>query len=389
MEYVFLNMSNLEDWKRGIVNRNFFIVEEILRRPETKKVLLIDFLAIQPKKRLFGKMRTLRYAMKMFTRDTGRLAGWSHKIIPAEGIFSEIEIEPQAFVGAGFLRPEKSTMRLLDRSIDQLGFNREQLILWNYNPFVPAFFALKAKLKIFDAVDDWTQHPRFKKDWDLLAQNYQTIDQQADLIFTVSDTLTQKFSNPSTYWIPNGVDTVRIQPGLLVNQKPVVGYVGTIEERIDFDLLEELLKRHQDKEFVLYGPVWDSVKPQVAKLRAAYANVRFPGRVRFTELSDLLASIDVGIVPHKRNGLSASMNPMKIYEYLAAGKPVVSTVSTGLDYVDEELAIAADPAKFSEQIARVLRENTPEKILSRVELVSLHSWNARVGMMLAHIKKKW
>jgi glycosyltransferase involved in cell wall biosynthesis len=125
--------------------------------------------------------------------------------------------------------------------------------------------SLGQKFTIFDAVDNWLNHSSYQKYKEQLKASYDLIEKQADLIFTVSPNLVHFFGDqPNVYWLPNGVDTKHYsQKFSLINRdiadipKPVIGYIGVIQDRVDLKLLEHLAVANPSKSIVLVGPVWN------------------------------------------------------------------------------------------------------------------------------------
>ena len=99
---------------------------------------------------------------------------------------------------------------------------------------------------VFDAIDNWLYHPQMR-DKELIKKNYNFVDSHAELITTVSEALTNTFPfNSNVHWIPNGVDRNYFSTAinLLPISKITVGYVGKIQDRVDFDLVEECLNKY-------------------------------------------------------------------------------------------------------------------------------------------------
>ena len=136
-----------------------------------------------------------------------------------------------------------------------------------------------------------------------------------------------------------------------------------------------------DKEFIFIGPIWKDA--QTEKL-SHFNNVVFTGRVPHNNAAQYLADFSVAIVPHKQTAFTHSMNTMKVYEYLAAGLPVVSTCA--MDGVEKFLMIAKTPGEFSSAIEQAMKENTQERIAERQAFARAHSWKSRVDAMMGIIK---
>ncbi len=166
---------------------------------------------------------------------------------------------------------------------------------------------------------------------------------------------------------------------------PVVGFIGNLDElRIDYPLLRETALAHPEKTFLLVGPV-NSPEPAAIGLDRL-PNVIFAGPRVLHELPPLLQHMDVALIPFRCNTLTRSIYPLKINEYLAAGKPVVSTAfSEDIRSFAPVIYLAETAADFSRLIDTAIRENTPERVQQRNAVAQENTWEARirelVGMM--------
>jgi glycosyltransferase involved in cell wall biosynthesis len=198
------------------------------------------------------------------------------------------------------------------------------------------------------------------------------------------------------HWIPNGVDfdhfnnpaNIKKDNKLKNITKPIVGYLGTIEERVDLDLIARVAKNHKDKIIALCGPVWPSIKPEFKKKLGKLENVLDFGRIPFDEAPSYVQTFNVTMIPHKLNQFVDTMNPMKMYDYLACGKPIVATSGAGINMFKEHIYIADDPEKFSEAIDQALAEDSPKKQEARQDAVKPHSWLARSTKMTELVYEK-
>jgi len=153
-----------------------------------------------------------------------------------------------------------------------------------------------------------------------------------------------------------------------------IGYLGSIDERLDFDLLYDLVTQHPAYQFQFVGRVVE--KTQVARL-ATLENCEFLGSQAVTDLAGFVAGFQVGLIPFKCNKLTAGIYPLKINEYLAMGVPVITTPFTDLSEF-AAVAYQADTAQaFSEVIPHVLAEDTADKVEERKAFASSNSWQDR------------
>lgn len=404
VDIVMFNMSAYTDWQHGIANRNMHILHTLLNDERVRKIVAVDYLPFTFKRTIrqwlqnvlggpSGQVisRSLFYKLTAlsnfeidrtgytFTKTNTTAASIQHKLF----VFSSVQS----------WRHETELYRRLNLELRRL--NLKNIILWSYLPtFVGYFGVLGERLSVFDAVDNWLEHSAYIKIRDRLRVNYQTIRSQADLIFTTSQDLVKFFDRPdSCFYIPNGVDYERLvaAPRLTGRDiaslpRPIIGYIGTIQEdRVDVDLINYLARVNPQKSFVLIGGIWPGIRPQIeAKLRTL-PNVYFLGRKSFLETPQYLREFDVAIIPHLQNEFNRHTNPMKLYEYLAAGKPVVATPGAGLEEFRDLIYLAAKPEDFNQALIRALSENNEELSRLRRQRAERESWHTRVNLMLEKI----
>ena len=243
------------------------------------------------------------------------------------------------------------------------------------------------KYFVFDAIDNWIYHPQMP-DKKLIQNNYEYINQNADLIITVSKALLGMFpKNKNLHWIPNGVDVNYFYSAVkqIPTSNKVVGYVGKIQDRVDFDLVEDCLKRFKNTQFVFLGPIYTQ-REKVRYLSKYYDNVAFKGDIHYSRLPDEMKKFDVAIIPHKVDLFTNSMNPIKLYEYLAAGKPVVTTDVAGTSSISPYVKIAKDSADFIIKLNDLLKEQINSKDVID-SIPDECTWDNRVKNMIELMNK--
>lgn len=398
IDIVMFNMSCYTEWQRGIANRNFHILHTLLRDPRVRKVVAIDYMPF-----------TFRRAVRQWLYNVlGGVAGkvlsrglW-HKFVAVR----ESEIERTGYNLPGYEAgavpfklfvysdisswwSEKLFYKHLERELKRLDLRN--VVLWSYTPaFVGYFDKLKAKLSVFEAVDNWLEHSSYQRYRERLRLNYQTIRYRADLIFTTSPELVRFFDRSGgCSFVPNGVNLEQFAAAAkLVDRdfaalpRPIIGYVGTIQEdRFDVDLLAYLAQANPAKSFVLVGPVWPGLAKVVEQRLKPLPNVHFLGRRSSRDIAAYFKEFNVGIMPHLQNEFNRHTNPMKLYEYLAAGQPIVATPSPGLEEFKGIVRFASTPEAFNQELLQALAENEPAAASSRRALAQQHSWSKRVEVM--------
>ena len=159
--------------------------------------------------------------------------------------------------------------------------------------------------------------------------------------------------------------------------KKIIGYTGNLEYRTDFELLKKVAEFHHDKILFLIGPVNTTEHSDVGldKLQ----NVVFAGPKKITELPQYLKYFDCTLIPFKKTILTKSIYPLKINEYLAAGKPVVATdFSEDIKDFKDVAYITANDDDFLGAIQKAVDETDPGLPGRRITRASQNTWTARV-----------
>jgi glycosyltransferase involved in cell wall biosynthesis len=217
---------------------------------------------------------------------------------------------------------------------------------------------------------------------------------KVDGVITTSPELQRKkkIMNQNCHLVPNGVDfkhfyhpdqlkkTLHASP----NANIQVGYLGSVDNRLDYDLLDKVIKKLPNWHFTFVGRITDESGKQ--KL-SGYSNVSFLGAKPYEKLPDYLYQFDIGIIPFVKNEFTKGILPLKINEYLAAGIPVVTTDFADLKDFGNNIAIANTPESFAQKLKEELENNSEEKIYLRVAMAQENSWENRV-QQLSHIIQK-
>ena len=237
---------------------------------------------------------------------------------------------------------------------------------------------------IFDCMDD---HGGFSTNTAQALKTEEVLMENADLILTSSNLLQEraKALNPNTIQIKNGTEfdhfTNPIQNGYLDHfcDHPIIGYYGAISDWFDMKLVAHCASQRPDWNFVLIGATFGADLQPVEGLK----NVHFLGEKSYKDLPGYLAYFDVCTIPFKVIPLTLATNPVKFYEYLSSGKPVVSIELPELLAYQEDCYLARDPDAFLAQLERAYNERKDEKLIGRrLKLASENSWDARVGTIL-------
>lgn len=256
----------------------------------------------------------------------------------------------------------------------------------------PGFLArqLGEALCVYYCIDDYAAHPGV--DTQLIAQRDLALTRCADLLFVAPPGLlaAKQALNPRTRFSPHGVDvdlfgramdpTTQVPAAAVDLPHPVIGYFGSIHEWIDVELIEWLARQRPQWAFLLVGHAAIDVAP----LRAL-ANVTLVGAQPYRDLPAWAKAFDVAIIPYRRNRQVANANPLKLREYLATGKPVVSVSNPEIDKFARWVHIAADRQGFLDAVEKALREDAPGAAAERVATVADQTWDRRVAEVVDEV----
>jgi UDP-galactopyranose mutase len=236
---------------------------------------------------------------------------------------------------------------------------------------------------VYDCMDELSL---FKNAPPQLIKNEAKLFEKADIVFTGGQSLyeAKRHQNPNVWAFPSSIDTAhfnkarKITEDVTEDQKaiphPRLGYAGVIDERIDIELLREIAEKRPEWQIVMLGPV---VKIEEADLPRP-GNIHYLGMKDYKDLPSYIAGWNVALMPFALNDSTRFISPTKTPEYLAAGKPVVSTAIRDVvrPYGEQNLvAIAKNADEFIEAAERAMNENRAEKLLAVDKFLLQTSWD--------------
>lgn len=209
----------------------------------------------------------------------------------------------------------------------------------------------------------------------------------ADCITVVNSTLAEKFAKicARTIVLRNAVDyelfdAVRKAspppPATLATlPQPIIGFMGQVDPRADFNLIKFLSAQRPAWSFVFLGPLHNpGIVPD--EVRCA-GNIHFIPPVTYDELPRHMLCFSAGIVPYEITPFTRGIDPLKVYLYLAAGLPVVTTAVGGIEVFGNLVRVADSSQSFLEQLEAALKDNAPDEIASRLQYARDNSWQRR------------
>jgi teichuronic acid biosynthesis glycosyltransferase TuaH len=266
----------------------------------------------------------------------------------------------------------------LRRAAERAGLHRPAVVA--VHPLVAGFCPLDwAGSVTFYATDDWTAHPSYRRWRSSFEEAFQRVRDHRRRVLAVSRPLLERIDpNGPAAVVSNGIDTrVWRDPAgapdwLRRLPRPLLMYVGSLDERIDRTRIEETAAAFQHGSVVLLGPAMN--EQHLEPLRRL-PNVHFHEWVPRREVAAAIAAADACLVPHVDTPLTRAMSPLKLYEYLAGGRPVAAVDLPPMRDVDDRV-ILENGDGFGATVRRAL-ERGPASEQERRAFLEAHSWQRR------------
>jgi len=305
------------------------------------------------------------------------------------------------------LHSEVATTAVMKEMIQRL-FSEQgirEYVFWYYTPMALSFTkGFSPVASIYDCMDELSA---FKGAHSRLADFERELFSRVDLVFTGGQSLYEAKRNQhrAVYAFPSSIDAAHFGKARVFENDPVdqkdiphprLGFFGVIDERFDIELLDAVAIKRPDWQFVIIGP---TVKIDPATL-PRHANIHYLGPKKYEELPEYLAGWDVALLLFARNESTRFISPTKTPEYLAAGKPVISTSIRDVvrPYGELNLVRIADtPNEFIKAAEELLGDTNSEPgavatgSVGNSQTVTDKAWLQKVDAFLADMSwdKTW
>jgi glycosyltransferase involved in cell wall biosynthesis len=371
-DLIFISM---EDWDEQW-RRNQFVCAELARRHPDRKILFVGV-----PRNIWRHARGGDFAT-LFRSPVARVPG-----LPNITTTRPLRVGLERF-GWGIWLNQLITRRHVRGLSRQLGLDRP--LLW-LNPHYAVHMAgrMGESAIVYDITDDWIE--RDQPAW--LAEQVRRQDAElcraADAVIVCSQRLfetRQPLAAGKLHRIPNGVDAEHyrqvlsasgpLPPSAAAWPRPVFGYTGTVhQDRLDIDLTAAVAAGLDAGSLVFIGP--NHLPPNLQRRLTDTGRVIFHPAVSYEQIPQLMRAFDVCMVPHRASQFVESLQPIKLWEYLAAGKPIVSTNIAGFRDYPDLVRIASGPREFARQLVEAASEG-PRLAERRQAVARENSWQARV-----------
>jgi len=291
---------------------------------------------------------------------------------------------------------DRERCRLVQEFLAGPGAGRfENPVQWFYDPMAITAFAgrLGEVLTVYDCMDELSKFSGAPPQ--LLKREAQLLS-RADVVFTGGRRLFEAKSrfHSNCHFYGCGVESEHfgqarqeqtpVPPELAALSKPILGYFGVVDERLDYDLIAQLADANPRWSVVMLGPVM-KVDPASLPQRP---NLHWLGKRPYSELPAFCKGFDVCLMPFALNEATEFINPTKALEYMATGRPIVSTaVPDVVTNFGSVVQIAGSPAQFV-SLCREAAEKPDQRALARgLRLVEENSWDTIVAKLEAHVEE--
>jgi len=274
-------------------------------------------------------------------------------------------------------------LKWLKSLLQRLAFNNP--ILWTYDPdSAPLVGQLDEQFSLYMVTDDYATNPLSLNRAQQVRKWDNQLAKRVDLVITSESGLAQnKLSyNPNTVYVPHGVEydifsrtlyqDLPILTDIADLEAPIIGFVGRVNQRIDISLIEAITAHWT---LLLVGEIGeDAVASTITKI----PNVISVGHRSVTDLPSYLKAMSACIIPYVLTIHTQHMHPLKALEYLAAGRPVISTSLPSLAVHRDFVSFADTPESFVNAIALAIQSDSAEKRIERSRYTASMKWEDRL-----------
>jgi len=289
-------------------------------------------------------------------------------------------------------------LRLLRRYLERVSVT--DAILWVYHPgYGDKALELPHRLAVYDCVDDYAEFPMYRGSPEWLRRREERLCRGADVVFATSESLfaaKREYNPDNTYLVHNVGDashfrladaaTTPVPEELLRLPKPVIGFVGALSPyKLNFEWLAHLARSKPGWSVALIGPVGVGEEGASLDAIAGIPNIHLLGHKSYESLPGYVRGFDVAVIPYVRNRYTDSCFPIKFFEFLASGKPVVISDLPALAAYFDAVRVARSADEFVACCERALDEPDDGKA-RRIALSFDNDWSSRIQKLMEQVE---
>ena len=339
------------------------------------------------------RIQRTNHLMRCFARDGHRVFVLPHNLAPVEGRYRAGELEDGIYSLELDCRHfniygDSLSLADLDRlegafSAAAADLDIDPVLFVSFPSWQPLAVRLKEKTGcpvVFDVLDDFAQFSNVSK---ARIGEERELAESADLVLATSQVLYEKCAaRGDAVLLPNAGDpehfgAVPAESPLSGYARPVVGYFGAISDWFDADLVLRLAERRPRYSFVLIGHTFGADVSALEKL----PNVHLLGEKPYADLPAYLHGFDACIIPFKDSDLIRATHPVKVYEYMAAGKPVVARDMPELRPMSDVCDVAISDEDFEAKLDAAVSERDPAAARKRAGFAARNTWDDRFAQL--------
>ena len=311
---------------------------------------------------------------------------------PADGIAVEkaLTIAPwgQKFQLANRINSRLTGLRIR-RAARAFGGER---VLWLYDPTAFELVGHAGEdLTVYDVVDDYAEQvgPDARRRR-FVAEADEEAASRSQVVFATTSGLYERqlARNPETHLVRNGADFAHFSnlngaaPEVRALPGPIVGFAGNLtSEKVDFGLLEAVARARPEWSIVVVGPAAEDARGGLEPL-TQLPNVHVLGFRPYDELPSLVGGFSVGLIPYRSTAYTRNCSPLKVFEYLAAGKAVVASGVPALSGMEPDVVLADGADEFVAAVEAALADDSPDAVARRQRLAEKNTWEGRTERLL-------
>jgi len=294
------------------------------------------------------------------------------------------------------------SMRLLLRWL-RMRTDQPLVVTCQYPWLLPTLRGLGADLTAYDVVDDYVTLPDGSRSRQL-GRLHRRFAASSDLVWTTSARLEAQIRELGLepHRSPQGVDWSRyastkqedVSPEIATVPRPRIGLVGRLNDRIDWELVQGVCMRHPDWNLVFVGPIYGDDENTTSTRRnlcteSRPANLVHLPAVPPEEIPRIMIGLDIGLIPYKPEGANLSINPLKVYQFLATGIPVVASPLPSLADLREQVRIASTLEDLCQEIQLTLSQPaTSTETRTRKDSVRNFDWTVVAEKRLTDLRSE-